>query len=68
MSCSALFGIKRAIENFRAEIKAETVFTLGTWSSWYFTIILSMFQLLDGPATVEATQLDCLVDPSEFYF
>ena len=29
MSCSALFAIKRAIENFRAEIKANTVFTLG---------------------------------------
>lgn len=29
MSCSALFGVKRAIENFRAEIKADTVFTLG---------------------------------------
>ena len=29
MSCSALFAIKRAIENFRAEIKAQTVFTLG---------------------------------------
>lgn len=50
LSCSALFAIKRAIENVRAEIKAEEVFTL------------------DGPATVEDTQLDCLVDPSQFYF
>ena len=89
MSCSALFAIKRAIENFRAEIKAQTVFTLGKVQSWNLNDIIILSTLtraiiitiiiirhsfsitflsvyIDGPATVEATQLDCLVDPSEF--
>lgn len=38
MSCSALFGVKRAIENFRAEIKAETLFTLGTGMVIHFIV------------------------------
>lgn len=52
MSCSALFAIKRAIENFRAEIKTDTVFILGIvvfemWSYMYvYTLLLQMVQLL----------------------
>ena len=45
MSCSALFAIKRAIENFRAEIKAQTVFTLGKVQSWNLNDIIILSTL-----------------------
>ena len=66
MSCSALFAIKRAIENFRAEIKADTVFILGNKVGG--TCVCVCISAADGPATVEETQLKCLVEPSEFNF
>ncbi|XP_041366429.1 xanthine dehydrogenase-like [Gigantopelta aegis] len=50
MSCSALFGLKHAMEAARRDISKDVFFALN------------------APATVEAVQLQCLVDPSQMVY
>ena len=70
MSSSVLFAIKRAVESARQDAGNDQPFTLCkstiSWPMYMHAIIFLL--ILAAPATVEATQQACLVDPSKFLF
>ena len=68
MSCSALFAVKKAVESARAEIGKGGYFPLGKFLHITFYQFIIWISVADGPATVEAIQQACLVDPSQFIF
>ena len=68
MSSSVLFAMKRAVESARQDAGNDQPFTLcKSIISWPMYMHVIVF-FAAAPATVEATQQACLVDPSKFLF
>ena len=69
MSSSVLFAMKRAVESARQDAGNDQPFTLcKSIISWPMYNACNCFFFAAAPATVEATQQACLVDPSKFLF